>query len=295
MPTIIRRGGALSVLVILTLLLSGCVAARPPLVLENHVIDGDVAWSGEVRIRGVVTVKKEGRLTILPGTRVLFEPVDRDGDGIGDGELRVEGGLTARGTDREPILFTSAATEPQTADWKYIYLDFAREARLAHVISEYAYSGVQVHFCKARIVHSEFRHNVDGVRFSTVNIELAGNRIHDNTHGIRYEERRSSGRVHHNRITGNDIGLFAVTRCQNGILFEDNDLAGNRDYHVKLGLRQSGDLSYPRNWWGSSDPAVIAGGFFDRRYDAALGRVTAPEPLTGPPRVEDVSLQQGVQ
>jgi hypothetical protein len=285
----------LPVLAVLVLLLAGCVAARPPLVLEDRVIDGDVAWSGEVRIRGVVTVKKEGRLTILPGTRVLFEPVDRDGDGIGEGELLVEGGLTALGTAREPIVFTSAAMKPKTADWKYLYFDFAREARLAHVISEYAYSGVQVHFCKAQIVNSEFRHNVDGVRFSTVNIELAGNRIHDNTHGIRYEERRSSGRVHHNRITGNEIGIFAVTRCRNGILFEDNDLAGNRDYHVKLGLRQTDDLNYPRNWWGSTDPEKIAGGFFDRRFDGALGRVSAPEPLAGPPPVGDVPLQQGVQ
>lgn len=278
----------------LTLLLAGCLAPRPVTTLEDAVISGRAVWSGEVRVRGVVTVKKTGHLTIRPGTRVVFEPLDRDDDGIGDSELLVEGGLVAAGTAKHPILFTSGASQPAPADWKYLYLDFAREARLAHVISEYAFSGVQVHFCKARIVDSEFRRNVDGVRFSTVNIELAGNRIHHNTHGVRYEERRSTGRVHHNTIADNAIGIFAVTRCTGGVRFDRNNLAHNRDYHVKLGLRQQADLSYPHNWWGTEDPARIAEGFFDQRYDPALGRVSAPRPLPGPVPLSDWSTQ-GVQ
>lgn len=280
MPTIISRARLVPLLFLL--LAAGCLGPRPVQELDNAVIAGEVHWSGEVRIRGVVTVKKTGRLVIAPGTRVIFAPRDEDHDGIGDGELLVEGALQAIGTARHPILFTSGAVHPAPADWKFIYCDFAREAQLAHVISEYAYSGVQIHFCKARVVDSEFRFNVDGVRFSTVNIEVAGNRIHDNTHGIRYEERRSTGRVHHNRIFANKIGIFAVTRCADGIRFSDNDLAGNRDYHVKLGVGQHRDLSFPRNWWGSTDPTTIAAGFFDQRYDASLGRVTAPEPLAAP-------------
>jgi hypothetical protein len=263
-------------------LLAGCATIRPPLELADTVIADAQTWQGEVRIRGVVTVKKDGQLTIRPGTRIVFEPLDRDGDGIGDGELLIEGGLLARGTREAPIVFTSGAAQPKAADWKYLYLDFAREGVLAHIISEYAYSGVQIHFCKATVTDSEFRHNVDGLRFSTVNLVAAGNRLHHNTHGVRYEERRSQVHLHHNDIRDNDIGLFVVTRSDNAARIESNNIAGNRQYNVKMGLEQSGDVTLPRNWWGSADPVMIESTFFDARHDPALGLVRAPEPLSEP-------------
>jgi hypothetical protein len=269
-------------LFLLPLFLTGCVAARPPLELGDTVIADRQVWEGEVRIHGVVTVKKDGHLTIRPGTKVVFAPFDRDGDGIGDGELLVEGGLVARGTAAAPIVFTSGSPQPKAADWKYLYLDFAREGEIAHLVSEYAYSGVQIHFCKATVTDSEFRFNVDGLRFSTVNLLAAGNRMHHNTHGVRYEERRSQAHLHHNDIRDNDIGLFVVTRSDDAALIEANNIAGNRQYNVKMGLEQAGNVTLPRNWWGSTDPAAIAATIFDGRSDPSLGRVSTPEPLGGP-------------
>lgn len=245
------------------------------------MIEAATTWSGEIRINGTVTVKKEGALTILPGSRIIFERIDRDGDGIGDAEIYVEGGLLAQGTEQEPILFTSAAANPQPADWKFLYIDYARQAELEHIIVEYAYSGVQIHFCKARVHHSEFRYNVDGLRFSTANVEISANDIHDNTHGIRYEERRGSGTVQGNRIIDNDIGIFAVTRCEGLTRFSDNDIVSRR-YNVKLGIEQRAPLPFPHNWWGTSDPAAIRATIYDQHFDPGLGKVTAAEPLTGP-------------
>jgi len=270
------------VVLLSALLWSGCSAPHPgPEVLElgDHAISGVAVWRGEVLIRGVVTVTKEGHLTIAPGTRVRFARIDRDGDGIGDAELLVEGGLVARGTAEAPIIFTSAAADPAPADWKYLYLDFAREGEIEHIISEYAYSGIQVHFCKARIRNSVFRHNVDGVRFSTVNLEVSGNLIHDNAHGLRYEERRSTARIHHNTFRDNQIGLFVVTRSSGGALIELNNILDSRNYQVKFALEQRDDVAFPRNWWGTPNPEEQ---FFDRRRDPALGRASAPEPLSGP-------------
>lgn len=267
----------------LLLALAAC-ASRPAPVLElaDPIIAGEAVWSGEVRITGMAVVKKEGRLTILPGTRVVFTPLDRDGDGIGDSHLLVEGGLNARGTAEAPIVFTSGAAAPKKADWKFLYLDFAREGVLEHIVSEYAFSGVQVHFCKARIANSVFRHNVDGVRFSTANLEVTGCRIHDNTHGVRYEERRGTARIHGNDIRDNDIGVFVVTRGEDRTRIEGNNIVGSRKYQVKMGLEQHADATFPRNWWGSADPEEIEGAFFDQKFDPTLGRVRAPEPLTGP-------------
>jgi hypothetical protein len=280
------KGRLIASLLASAALLTGCAATGAPLLLGDAVIEGDAVWRGEVRVEGVVTVKKGGSLTILPGTRVVFARIDRDGDGIGDSELLVEGALTARGTAEAPILLTSGAGRPRKGDWKYLYLDFARPSVVEHVIAEYAYSGIQVHFGQARVLDSVFRHNVDGVRFSTVNIEVAGNRIHDNTHGLRYEERRSTARIHHNDIVDNDIGIFAVTRCEDRALIEYNNITGNRQYQVKLGLEQRGDLTLPRNWWGVADSGAIAGSFFDARFDRSLGRVRAPEPLPRPVSIE---------
>lgn len=275
----------LAIIGVLLLLTGACHLAAPPLpaplLLGDTVISDAVTWSGEVRIRGTVTVKKNGALTILPGSRILFERIDHDGDGIGDAELYVEGTLLAQGTAKEPILFTSAAAEPRPADWKFIYLDYARKAELRHIIAEYAYSGVQIHFCKASVLDSEFRYNVDGVRFSTVNIEVARNRIHHNTHGIRYEERRGSGSVHQNEIVDNEIGIFVVTRSDDRTLFRDNNIV-SRQYNVKLGLDQPGDVTFPHNWWGTNEATAIRAAIYDHDADAALGRVRTPDPLPAP-------------
>lgn len=283
----VAKGAALGILGIILLLLgffTGCAARHPAPVLEltDPVITTETVWRGVVRITGMAVVKKTGRLTILPGTRIVFTPQDQNGDGIGDSHLLVEGAIVARGSAEAPILFTSGAAQPKPSDWTFLYLDFAREGVLEHIIAEYAFSGIQVHFCKARISDSIFRYNVDGVRFSTANIELTRSRIHDNTHGLRYEERRGTARIHGNDIRDNEIGIFVVTRAEDRTRIEGNNITGSGKYQVKMGLNQPGDVSFPRNWWGSADPEVIEAGFFDQSFDPALGRVRAPEPLAGP-------------
>lgn len=275
----LQRFARCSAGVVALCLTSGCALGGIPLTLGDTVIDTETVWRGEVRIDGVVTVKKTGRLVVEPGTRVIFAPRDIDGDGIGDAELLVEGALVAIGTPEAPIVFTSGAAKPQRSDWKYVYLDFAREAIINHAVFEYAFSGLQVHFCKAAVTNSVFRYNVDGLRFSTVNLLAAGNRMHDNVHGLRYEERRSEVLLHHNDIRDNDIGLFVVTRSEDRARIEHNNITGNRQYNVKLGLQQPHDVTLPRNWWGTVDAALIEQTFFDHRADDSLGQVSAPAPL----------------
>jgi len=273
---------------VLAALLLGCTPGASALKMKDSVIAGEEVWQGEVLIDGRVTVKKSGRLEIRPGTRIQFVPRDRDGDGIGDAELLVEGILVARGTAAAPIVFTSAAEDPKPADWKYLYLDFAGASEIDHVVSEYAYSGLQIHFSRATVTHSVFRHNVDGLRFSTVNLEASGNRIYGNRNGLRYEERNSRAHIHHNEISRNDIGIFVVTRSTNQARIARNNIVDNREYNVKLGWQQPGDITLPNNWWGTTDEAVIAATFLDRSVDPGLGRVSAPTPLAAP-----VSLNGG--
>ena len=96
---------------------------------------GDQTWSGEILIIGDVGI--DGNLTILPGTIVRFAVGDDQNsgeqiaaDGFNDlnptrllkyekahSDLYVTGKLIAVGTPDEKILFTSAAEEPNYADW----------------------------------------------------------------------------------------------------------------------------------------------------------------------------------
>ncbi len=265
---------------LLLLIITCCVPVRP-LEFTDLVISDPQVWQGEVRIKGVIRVTRTGSLTLLPGTRLLFSRIDIDGDGIGDAELFVEGELIARGTAERPILLTSAEENPQPGDWKYLYLDYARKAEIEHLIAEYAFSGLQVHFCRAQIISSEFRYNVDGVRFSTANIRLEKSFLHHNRHGIRFEERGGRGVVQQNRISDNQVGLFAVTRSLGQTRFEHNNIIDNMPYQVKMGLQQTTDLDFPRNWWGDAG-GLSAETVFDQLRDGSLGRVTGSEPLDAP-------------
>ncbi len=268
------------ILSLLACLLISCTPV-PRQVVSDLVIADHQTWKGEVRVNGLVRVTRSGSLTLLPGTRILFERFDRDADGIGDAELFVEGKFYAIGTTEKPILLSSAAADPQAGDWKFLYFDYAQQVDIAYLIAEYAFSGVQVHFCKAQIENSEFRHNIDGVRFSTANISLKNSYLHHNRHGIRYEERGGRGLVQHNRISDNQIGIFAVTRATGRTVFEWNDIQDNIPYQVKMGVEQRTPLDFPRNWWGDVSglsPETV----FDQGRDRSLGRVTGSDPLMRP-------------
>ena len=60
-----------------------------------------------------------------------------------------------------------------------------------------------------------------------------------------------------------------------------------------MGLEQPGDVTLPRNWWGSAEPAQIEQTFFDARHDPTLCRVRAPEPLAGPVAPTAWQMKQG--
>src|SRR5512141_1889094 len=85
--------------------------------LHDQTFNTDQTWSGTVIIDGVVQFSSEASLTILPGTTVKFTRTDTDGDGIGENEIYIQGGLNAVGTKDRPIVFTSAEAHPRPGDW----------------------------------------------------------------------------------------------------------------------------------------------------------------------------------
>jgi len=244
---------------------------------------GDETWRGEVRVRGSVVVPRGVTLTVEPGTVVRFEKIDVDGDGIGDSELYVEGSLLAEGTPERPILFTSAEGEPAPKDWKYLFVNLSGRTVLRHCVSEYAFSGAQVHFSRATVTRCWFRRCVDGFRFSTAEGTFSNNRMTENVYGVRYEERNSTAFLVRNDITGNRVGIFCVMESKGKVTIRDNRIHGNADYDFKLGNRQKEDVPAPGNWWGSSDAAAIRARIFDKGVEPELGGVLFEPFLPGPP------------
>ncbi len=140
-----RRGGVVAVL-----LLIAANAARAENV--GGVITTDTTWnlagSPYIVNGGSVRVGNGATLTIEPGVEVRFEPLQSLLVGYTtDGQ----GTLVARGTEAQPILFTSNSPTPAPGDWTRIdFLDLAADATfngswdyidgciLEHVIVEYA-------------------------------------------------------------------------------------------------------------------------------------------------------------
>lgn len=288
-----NRAAALAMGIALAAALAGCAAsmrpdAAPPGAsgrarLPVRGLAADETWRGEVRVRGSVIVPKGVTLTILPGTVVRFEKIDVDGDGIGDSELYVEGRLVAEGAPGNPIRFTSAEADPAPRDWKYLFVERSEGTSLLHCVSEYAFSGVQIHFSRAAVRRCTFRNNVDGLRFSTADGRFEGNRMTGNVHGVRYEERGSRAELVGNEIAGNRIGIFCVTEGRGLATIRGNRIHGNEQYDFKLGDRQKGDVPAAGNWWGSADPDAIRARIFDGSTDPELGLVRFEPPLPEPP------------
>ncbi len=241
-------------------------------------IDGRETWSGAVTVDGVVTVRKGAALTIAPGTVVRFVRRDRDGDGIGDAEIRVEGRIAVEGEEKAPVIFTSAEEKPAPADWKFLIIDHGEGAEVRCALFEYAFSGVQIHYTRGTFSRIICRRNVDGFRFSTSPAVLEDALLTGNEHGIRFEERGAGAVIRRTVIRGNQVGIFAVTRCRGLTVIAGNRIEDNLEYAVKLGEKQTADLPLGGNWWGGRGGGQLAEAFFDGRREAGLGKVL-PDPV----------------
>lgn len=287
----------------LALLLSvPAIAPGEELKIIDTVLGDNTLWRGTIHIEGVVVVSRRATLTIEPGTTVLFDRRDRNRDGIGDGELRVLGGLDARGASGAPITFRSAETKPAPMDWSYVLLfTSGRKNVLRHCMFENAFSGLQVHFSTAEVSDCTFRNNREGLRFGRSHLTVRDSVFTGNDIGVRFTRMEGPTELVGNRINGNRIGVFLAPSGQNitdffepdrgekvwntgKLTITGNDISGNSWYNLALGEKQRWDLDANNNWWGATDPTAIRETIFDRHRDPALGEVLFEPFSPAPPR-----------
>jgi parallel beta-helix repeat protein len=306
------RRQAVGILLVLLLALFPTPGQTKPLVLRDQVLSQDTTWSGEVEIAGVVVVGRRATLTIAPGSRISFRRLDRNEDKIGDGEIRVLGGITAEGTPEKPIIFASAEEPATNLDWSYLLIFTSSKLnRLAWCEFHNAFSGLQVHFSTATVRNCSFTGNHEGLRFGRADLVVNGSRFADNDIGIRFTRMEGPVVITGNEITGNRIGIFLVPSGQNirdffepdrggrpwntgHLRISANNIHGNSWYNLDLGEKQFWNLDVSQNYWGSSDKEAISATIFDQRRDESLGLAIfepyAPAPF--PPGGDDEGAEE---
>ncbi len=275
--------------------LAGCAVPPVPVptVQRYHgeLLTVDTVWSGQVLIDGSVKIARDATLTIRPGTEVVFVRRDDDGDGLGDGTLIVEGRLLAIGTRAAPIVFRSAAAEPQPGDWLELRVDFSREVLLRYCeIRDSAYT-LHAHFTRGVIEDCTIRGNFDGSRLGQATFAFRHNLIeHNRGKGVNF--RNSQVTIEKNIIRDNDSGVFLFENDR-PITVRDNNFHDNLD-NFRLGDFYTGNVTLESNWWGTSDPAAANATIFDRKHDPAVGAVSievAPAWIPGAGPRDAVTLQ----
>ncbi len=262
------------ILLPLFFLLAGC--AFSPTIQDQTLLQGkilikvDTFWQGEIVVDGQVTVANGVTLSIAPGTSVRFVRRDADRDGLGDATIIVKGSLVATGTEKNPIRFMSAESDPQPADWLEIRSDFARELLFDWCeFRDSAYT-LHAHFTRGHMRNSHIHHNIDGCRLGRSRFLFQHNLVENNSgKGINFRD--SEVTLIDNIIRKNRAGIFLFEKPGKSII-SGNNIYQN-DINLQLGDFFADDISLSGNWWGSAVAQTIDRSIHDQQDDHELGRV----------------------
>jgi parallel beta-helix repeat protein len=250
----------LLVFLLLSLLMPLTTLAGETLVYKgDNSLYEDTVWDGEVLIDGILTVAAGVTLEIRPGSRISFTRFDSNGDGIGEHEIFSQGTIRVLGTADQPVLFTSAETNPKPGDWGAINMMVGEEENLLQYCNvEYGYRGFHAHFAKARLLNSTFSKNLRGAQFQESQVVIEDCRFQNNVNGVQFRDSIVS--LRNSIISGGHWGLRCVyselemTDCLiennlvNGANIRDGKLkmSGNRITGNRRGLylqRSEGEVA----------------------------------------------------
>lgn len=264
--------------------LAAALAAAVLCVLAHgagaRTITEDTAWSGEVRVEGVLVVDDGATLTIAPGTVVSFEKAEPDEEGLAASGMLVKGRMIARGGEGGRIRFTSAAERPAPGDWGEIKIMESGGSEFTGCDFGYGGWGIHVHDSALAVTGCSFTKNLfGGVRGKGGDVEITGSSFTGMDIGIRYWQ--GSPRIRGCTITDNVTGIFFRKDCE-GADVHGNNIHGNREYDLKLGDAQEADVDVSGNWWGTADVSEIRKRIFDRGREDYIGRALIEPVLTEP-------------
>ncbi|HLO26246.1 MAG TPA: NosD domain-containing protein [Geobacteraceae bacterium] len=310
----------------LAILMAAAECGAAPREVGKETLAKDASWDGEVLVTGDVHVPEGVTLTIAPGTTVRFRKIGAESNrnmfGIDSpyypqAEIIVTGRLIARGTAEKPILFTSAETKPQPADWAALNFLGSHGNVVENCRLEYAYNGVHAHGAQVLIKDDTFVKNAVAISVKKeeeakgtpgfgipADITVTGNLIEDNKGGINVRSSRAvitrntirnntffgiwikeqcRGEISSNDITANQKGIFFYKA--EGMTITANNIYSNHSYNLAVADEQGRDIQAAGNWFGTTSRAEIDELVFDGKTDPAVARIVVLPFL--PERVRD--------
>jgi hypothetical protein len=125
----------------------------------------NIWWGpGAVYITSDYVIEEGVKLTIFPGTVVIFDTTDAQEGGSDSSkcELIVQGTLSARGTEQDSIYFLSVSSTPSDSDWQGIIVQWGGTAQLSYCNIQSAYTGIKyVNSSVDTVSHCLFRNNLE--------------------------------------------------------------------------------------------------------------------------------------
>lgn len=260
------------------LFLSACAPLPPPV---SGVLKGEVVWRGTVKLSGDVILAPESRLTIAPGTTVLFLPPGEGEDHLIDhphfrgSELIIRGTVFAEGKADAPIVFRYVDPSAPAGSWGGINLQQSTSAVFRHCLFTQADSALHSQESRLTVTESLFEGNLVALRFHTSAVLFEHNLVRRNGTGIRFHF--GSPVIRWNDILDNDKAFFITSHPQE-ISIEKNNILNSREFSVVLGEEVPEGVPMRQNWWGKLDPEEIAASFYDGRRVDYLGRIELEPP-----------------
>ncbi|MEK7606908.1 MAG: right-handed parallel beta-helix repeat-containing protein [Patescibacteria group bacterium] len=232
-------------------------------VANQNILNGKVSgisirpqtWSGDIIVTGDVLFAPWVSLAIKPGTKIFFEKKpDIDGtnwtkwadayikdhndptgkEGYAESHFDIAAKIIALGTQEEPIVFTSAQTNKEYADWDQLVL-----------------------FSGSRLENTEISYAHNGVNISGNGVSIRNSKIHDSLWSC--IDVFSGGSV----IEGNEV--YHCWHQAIGVKVPGNNIVrGNFVHDAQLGI----------NCEFGADPEIINNRFFSAPYgqDCSVGK-----------------------
>ncbi len=249
---------------------SGCVTT------DQMVTSTPIVWSGIVEIDQDMVFPSGTELIIMPGTEIVFLPVDpardtfRGHPNFTGYELIIYGRIYALGTAENPIIFRAAEAGAAAGSWGGINLVESPGARFEYCIFRQADSAIHSQMSDVAVEQSIFEQNLVGVRFHDSQILIENNLFQQNRTAVRFHF--GSPVICMNVFRNNERGIF-ISSYPREYHIENNSFLQNRRGNVILGEEVPDDVQMPRNFWGTTDSAAIADSFYDGQRDDYIGTV----------------------
>ncbi len=165
---------------------------------SDYTLSNDEYIIGDLISRSI-TIPSGKTLTVLPGASVQFQ--SNEG-------LNVNGVLNAIGTESDPIVLTSTASNPSTYGWDGVHLNSTSDgSEIRYCEIEHAYAGIRVYESNVTINDNWITDNyIAGIWGTDISPTIDNNKITDNyQYGVIFQD-GGSPLLLNNTISGNKYG-----------------------------------------------------------------------------------------